>query len=169
MNSNSFNMFGKHRTISSSSDNTQNKKNLNLYDLRDRSKYNSVIDDMVVYSSNYKERYNMYKGFVECKKKLAEKSATNTNEPCFNIYLDSNVDIMNKVNLEDWSVANVDYDFLTDQSILLNHNFPYLENSNNLSDKTIPEQYTYFNDQNNLNKSKYVRNFKYGHSMSNLK
>ena len=72
-----------------------------------------------------------------------------------------------KVNLEDWHYATVDYDFLNDKTILVNSHFPEIQN-NNINSKTIPELYTYFNNNNSLNKVKYIRNFKYGHSMSNL-
>ena len=166
MNSN-YNMFGKKRSIYSSSDNTQNKKNLNIYNNRDNSRFTTVKNNGVTRSINYAERYNMYKGFAHCKKLEAEKSATNTNENCFNIYLDSNVDSMKKVNLEDWHYATVDYDFLNDKTILVNSHFPEIKN-NNINSKTIPELYTYFNNSNSFNKVKYIRNFKYGHSMSNL-
>ena len=42
MNSNSFNMFGKTRKLYSASDNTQNKKNLNIYNNRDNSRFTTV-------------------------------------------------------------------------------------------------------------------------------
>ena len=167
MNSNSFNMFGKTRKLYSASDNTQNKKNLNIYNNRDNSRFTTVKNNLVTRSINYAERYNMYKGFAHCKKIAAEKSGTNTNENCFNIYLDSNVDNMKKVNLEDWHYSKVDYDFLTDKTILVNSHFPEIQN-NNVNSPTIPELYTYFNNQNSYNKIKHIKNFKYGHSMSNL-
>lgn len=167
MNSNSYNMFGKERTIYSSSDNTQNKKNLNIYNNRNTSRFNIVKNNLVVRSVNYAERYNMYKGYAHCKKLEAEKSTTNTNENCFNIYLDSNVDKFKKTNLEDWHYGIVDYDFLTDKTILNNSHFPDIKN-NNLCSNTIPNSYLYFNNANSYNKTKYIKNFKYGHSMSNL-
>ena len=54
-----------------------------------------------------------------------------------------------------------------DKTILVNSHFPEIKN-NNVNSKTIPELYTYFNNSNSFNKVKYIRNFKYGHSMSNL-
>ena len=72
-----------------------------------------------------------------------------------------------KVNLEDWHYSKVDYDFLTDKTILVNSHFPEIQN-NNVNSPTIPELYTYFNNQNSYNKIKHIKNFKYGHSMSNL-
>ena len=143
MNSNSFNMFGKTRKLYSASDNTQNKKNLNIYNNRDNSRFTTVNNNLVTHSINYTERYNMYKGFAHCKKLEAEKSATNTNENCFKVYLDSNVDNMKKVNLEDWHYSKVDYDFLNDKTILVNSHFPEIQN-NNVNSPTIPDLYTYF-------------------------
>jgi len=156
-------MFSKSNESVSSGEHTANKKNLSIYVNRNNSRHAIVKNDMVQKSLNYAERYNMYKGFVHCK-----KINKTDNENCFTIYQDSEIDPLKKNLMEDYHLSRVDYFDLEDQTKLKNKSFPYSINAHETSFKeTIPQQYTYFNP--NTNTTSRGKNFKYGHSMSNLK
>lgn len=160
-----YNMFSKNNESVSSGEHTANKKNLSIYVNRNNSRHAIVKNDMVQKSLNYTERYNMYKGFVHCK-----KINRTGNENCFTVYQDSEIDPLKKNHIEDYHLSRVDYFDLEDQTKLTNNSFPYSIDAHETCFKqTIPEQYTYFNPNNNTNTTTRVKNFKYGHSMSNLK
>jgi hypothetical protein len=161
-----FNGFSKPNESVSSSDHIANKKNLAIYENRGYSRNAIVQNDMVKKSLNYTERYNMYKGFVHCK-----KLNPGNNENCFTIYNNSDVDPFTKVHLEDYHMSRVDYFDLGDNSLLNSQYFPFENDSHltNFKKGTLSEKHTLFNPDNSKNEPVYMKNFKYGHSMSNLK
>lgn len=160
-----FNMFSKNKESISSSDHIANKKNLAIYVNRNNSRNAIVENDMIKKSLNYTERYNMYKGFVHCK-----KINHTGNENCFNISYTSNIDPIKKKHMEDYHLSRVDYFDLADNSDLTQEDFPFGPNDHFCSNSTpIPQKHTYFNNNNSINTPILIKNFKYGHSMSNLK
>ena len=160
-----YNMFSKNNESVSSSEHTANKKNLSIYVNRNNSRHAIVKNDMVCKSLNYAERYNMYKGFVHCK-----KINSTGNENCFTIQHDNEVDSYKKNHMEDYHLSRVDYFDLEDTTTLTNKSFPYsLDAHERCFKETIPEQHTFFDPGNNHRTTSRVKNFKYGHSMSNLK
>ncbi len=160
-----FNMFSKNKESVSSSEHTANKKNQSIYENRGHSRNAIVENDMVKKSLNYTERYNMYKGFVHC------KSLNTNNGNCFAIFHNSDVDNFKKNKLEDYHLSRVDYFDLDDVAELKNPFFPFRRESHNndYNDGSIPYQHTLFNPVNSQRKTIIMKNFKYGHSMSNLK
>lgn len=160
-----FNMFGKHNESISSSDHIANKKNLAIYVNRNNSRNAIVENDMVKKSLNYNERYNMYKGFVHCKK----INPTN-NGNCFTINHTSDVDFFKKTKIDDYHLSRVDYFDLESNGLLTTNHFPYeIDSHNTCFKQTLPDKHTLFNPVNSEQKPVFIQNFKYGHSMSNLK
>ena len=161
-----FNMFSKNKESATASDYIANKKNLSIYNNRNTTggRHQSIVEnDMVKKSLNYTERYNMYKGFVHCK-----TLNPTGNENCFGIYDDDGIVTFKRKKLEDYHLTKVDYFDLNDSEDLRQEDFPFEADSHNTCKSSIPEQHTYFNP-NNGKTTTIVKNFKYGHSMSNLK
>ena len=161
-----FNMFSKNKESATASDYIANKKNLSIYNNRNTTggRHQSIVEnDMVKKSLNYTERYNMYKGFVHCK-----KLNPTGNENCFGIYHDDGIENFKRKTLQDYHLTRVDYFDLDNSQDLKQEDFPFEANSyKSTCPTTIPEQHSYFNPNNGKTRI-FVKNFKYGHSMSNL-
>ena len=159
-------MFGKNNESSSSSERTKRLKTKHIFRNRD-----TLTDSGTLFydsknlqrATSFEEFYNLYEGFKQCK---IENKQNVDNSGCFHTWLDNEAQELKQHSMEDWFVSKIDYFSVPSLDIpkLEGKEWPYDKNS--LFQKTIPEKYTFFDEENPHRIFPYVKDFKEGFSKS---
>ena len=169
INYNNSNMFCGHNESISSSDRTQKLKNKHLYINRHQQNGLNIKNNNLIHANSYENYYNAFKGFFDCKKATGIKE---TDENCFLIWLDDDIDLMTINNIDDFYISKVNYEFINDPS----DNYIQTNPESNLSWPikkkgncyyNIPDIYTFFDNHNPKSITIFAKNLKYGLRMSN--
>lgn len=159
-------MFGRNNESSSSSERTRRLKTKHIFKNRD-----TLTDTGTLFynsknlqrATSFEQFYNLYEGFKQCK---IENKANSDNSGCFHTWLDNEAQELRQHSMEDWFVSKIDYFSVPSLDIpkLEGKEWPYDKNS--LFQQTIPQKYTFFDEDNPHRIFPYVKNFKDGYSKS---
>ena len=162
-------MFGRNNESVTSSERTRRLKTKHIYNNKSSLKNSGTLfyeNKNLQRATSFEQFYDLYEGFKQCK---IEHKDISDNSGCFHTWLNNEAQELKQHSMEDWFVSKIDYFSVPSLDVpkLSGKEWPY--NKNSYFSQTIPQKYTFFDEENPHKIFPYVKDFKNGYSKSRYK